>query len=185
MVDCQESVRVFHKATLIPIGWKPSVLSADRLKLRLKLFDEFIELLYAAGVPSHMCERLKGAINSCIDRLDGQHQDIVEMADALGDIVVVAFGMAIEMGIDLNRVFAEIMRANMSKLDEDGNPLINVCVDPDCRQLNRHNSPAVPPCKIQSHLVKPDDPHGKVLKASGYRPPDIKSVLDSQEALMT
>jgi hypothetical protein len=30
--------------------------------------------------------------------IDGQHQDIVEMADALGDIVVVAFGMAIEMG---------------------------------------------------------------------------------------
>jgi predicted HAD superfamily Cof-like phosphohydrolase len=71
---------------------------------------------------------------------------LIEMADALGDIVVVAFGMAIEMGIDLNRVLAEIMRANMSKLDENGNPLINrVVEDEGCPQHGTdHYCDAVP-----------------------------------------
>jgi hypothetical protein len=94
-------------------------------------------------------------------------------ADALGDIVVVAFGMAIEMGVDLNRVLAEIMRANMSKLDENGRPLINQCSRGDCEQ----------PCMESTHWPKPDDPHGKVLKASGYRGPDIHHVLNTQEPL--
>jgi predicted HAD superfamily Cof-like phosphohydrolase len=172
-MDVQASVRGFHEATLIPVGWKPSALSLDRLKLRLNLFDEFIELLEASGLDAPLVSGLKDALRVNIGCIDGQHQDIVEMADALGDIVVVAFGMAIEMGVDLNRVLAEIMRANMSKLDENGNPLINQCGRGECEQ----------PCMESSHWPKPDDPLGKVLKASGYRAPDIKSVLDSQDPL--
>ena len=41
--------------------------------------------------------------------------DFVEMVDALADILVVAYGAAIEMGVDLEPVFAEVHRANMSK----------------------------------------------------------------------
>lgn len=51
--------------------------------------------------------------------------DIVGIADALGDIVYVVFGMAIELGIDLNAVLEEIHRANMSKLGADGKPIYN------------------------------------------------------------
>jgi predicted HAD superfamily Cof-like phosphohydrolase len=174
-MDVQASVRGFHEATLIPVGWKPSALSLDRLKLRLNLFDEFIELLEASGLDAPLVSGLKDALRVNIGCIDGQHQDIVEMADALGDIVVVAFGMAIEMGVDLNRVLAEIMRANMSKLDENGNPLVNVCQDEGCPQHGTpHYCDAVP---------SQTDPLGKVLKASGYRAPDIKSVLDSQDPL--
>jgi predicted HAD superfamily Cof-like phosphohydrolase len=173
-MDIQASVRAFHEATLIPIGSKPSPLAPDRLKLRLSLFDEFIELLEASGVPKAQCGWLKDVLNhSFIAKLDGTNQDVVEQADALGDIVVVAFGMAIEMGVDLNRVLAEIMRANMSKLDENGRPLINQCSRGDCEQ----------PCMESTHWPKPDDPHGKVLKASGYRGPDIHHVLNTQEPL--
>lgn len=169
----QAAVAEFHLATLIPIGWTPSALSVDRLRLRLGLFDEFVELLAASGMPIERVNQIHNLLKWGIEKVDGQSQDIVEMADALGDIVVVAFGMAIEMGVDLNRVLAEIMRANMSKLDENGNPLINQCSREECEQ----------PCMDSSHWPKPDDPHGKVLKASGYRGPDIQSVLESQDAL--
>lgn len=43
--------------------------------------------------------------------------DIVEIADALGDLVYVVIGEAIEYGIDLDAVMAEIQRSNLSKLD--------------------------------------------------------------------
>lgn len=187
-MDVQASVTRFHEATLIPIGTDgPQPLSLDRLKLRLNLFDEFFELLEASGVPKAECGWMRDTLSSFTSRLTEENeesQDIVEMADALGDIVVVAFGMAIEMGVDLNRVLTEIMRANMSKLDENGRPLLNVCVDETCRQMNRHCPADYPPCTIPEHLVKHDDPHGKVLKASGYTPPNIASVLESQEPLM-
>jgi predicted HAD superfamily Cof-like phosphohydrolase len=173
-MDVQASVRAFHEATLIPVGRLPSPLALDRLKLRLKLFDEFIELLEASGVAEHRIDTFKMVFQNTIDSIqEGNPQDVIEMADALGDIVVVAFGMAIEMGVDLNRVLAEIMRANMSKLDENGRPLINQCGRGDCEQ----------PCMESNHWPKPDDPHGKVLKASGYRGPDIPMVLESQQPL--
>ncbi|MGD8452657.1 MAG: nucleoside triphosphate pyrophosphohydrolase family protein [Phycisphaerae bacterium] len=41
--------------------------------------------------------------------------DIVEMVDALADILVVTYGTAVEMGVDLEPVFAEVQRSNMSK----------------------------------------------------------------------
>jgi predicted HAD superfamily Cof-like phosphohydrolase len=51
-------------------------------------------------------------------------QDIVAMADALGDIVYVAYGAAVTYGIDLDAVLAEIHRSNMSKLDANGRPVL-------------------------------------------------------------
>jgi predicted HAD superfamily Cof-like phosphohydrolase len=41
--------------------------------------------------------------------------DFVEMVDALADILVVTYGTAVEMGVDLEPVFAEVHRSNMSK----------------------------------------------------------------------
>lgn len=169
------SVKRFHECTLIPVGHVPYIpLSVDRLRLRLKLFDEFFELLEASGVSRERIVQFKMLLEVSVSEIDGTNQNIVEQADALGDIVVVAFGMAIEMGINLNRVLDEIMRANMSKLDEDGKPLINRCVVDGCFPDN---------CRDTTHYCKPDDPHGKVLKASGYTPPDVRRVLDSQPPL--
>lgn len=47
-------------------------------------------------------------------------KDIVEIADALADIVYVAYGAALTHGIDLDAILAEVHRSNMSKLAEDG-----------------------------------------------------------------
>lgn len=54
-----------------------------------------------------------------------QGRDIVEIADALGDMTVIIYGTAAAYGIDLDRVVAEIHRSNMTKLDAEGNVIRN------------------------------------------------------------
>jgi len=51
------------------------------------------------------------------------NQDIVEIADALTDILYVTYGAGHAFGIDLDKCYNEVHRSNMTKLDEDGNPL--------------------------------------------------------------
>ncbi|MCU1530098.1 MAG: uncharacterized protein JWP75_3861 [Frondihabitans sp.] len=53
-----------------------------------------------------------------------ERSDLVAIADALGDIVYVAYGSSLTYGIDLDAVLREVHRANMSKLGPDGQPLM-------------------------------------------------------------
>ena len=50
-------------------------------------------------------------------------KDIVEVADALTDILYVTYGAGAAFGIDLDLCFREVQRSNMSKLGEDGKPM--------------------------------------------------------------
>jgi predicted HAD superfamily Cof-like phosphohydrolase len=54
-----------------------------------------------------------------------QNNDLVEIADALGDMMYILCGTIIEHGLQhkIEEVFDEIQRSNMSKLGEDGNPI--------------------------------------------------------------
>lgn len=54
-----------------------------------------------------------------------QNDDIVEIADALGDMLYILCGTIIEHGLQhkIDEVFNEIQRSNMSKLGEDGKPI--------------------------------------------------------------
>ena len=52
-------------------------------------------------------------------------EDIVEVADALTDLLYVVYGAGHSFGIDLDKCFAEVQRSNMSKLDNDGKPIYN------------------------------------------------------------
>jgi predicted HAD superfamily Cof-like phosphohydrolase len=54
-----------------------------------------------------------------------QNSDLVEIADALGDMLYILCGTIIEHGLQhkIEEVFDEIQRSNMSKLGEDGNPI--------------------------------------------------------------
>ena len=54
-----------------------------------------------------------------------KNNDIVEVADALTDILYVTYGAGHSFGINLNKCFEEVQRSNMSKLDEDGKPIFN------------------------------------------------------------
>ena len=51
--------------------------------------------------------------------------DIIEVADALTDILVVTYGAGIAFGIDLDKCFEEVHRSNMSKLSDEGKPIYN------------------------------------------------------------
>lgn len=53
-----------------------------------------------------------------------QRSDLVGIADALADIVYVVYGTALTYGIDLNAVLREVHRSNMSKLGQDGKPML-------------------------------------------------------------
>ena len=54
-----------------------------------------------------------------------ENNDIVEVADALTDILYVTYGAGHSFGVDLDECFDEVQRSNMSKLGEDGNPIYN------------------------------------------------------------
>ena len=52
-------------------------------------------------------------------------KDILEVADALTDILYVTYGAGHAFGIDLDKCFEEVQQSNMSKLDKKGNPIYN------------------------------------------------------------
>jgi predicted HAD superfamily Cof-like phosphohydrolase len=73
--------------------------------------------------------------------------DVVGIADALGDMLYILLGTALEHGLHnhLDRVFNEIHRSNMSKMGEDGKP------------------------------IRRED--GKILKGKNYFPPNISKII--------
>jgi predicted HAD superfamily Cof-like phosphohydrolase len=101
--DVAADVREFHEAFSLPMGQEPSVgIDFDLAKLRVALLEE------------EVTEFVDASANA----------DIIGIADALADIVYVAYGTALTYGIDLNAVLREVHRSNMSKLDQDGRPIL-------------------------------------------------------------
>ena len=54
-----------------------------------------------------------------------KNKDLLEVADALTDILYVTYGAGHAFGIDLDKCFEEVQQSNMSKLDEKGKPIYN------------------------------------------------------------
>ena len=54
-----------------------------------------------------------------------ENKDLLEVADALTDILYVTYGAGHAFGIDLDQCFDEVQNSNMSKLDKDGKPIYN------------------------------------------------------------
>ena len=54
-----------------------------------------------------------------------ENKDLLEVADALTDILYVTYGAGHAFGIDLDKCFDEVQNSNMSKLDENGKPILN------------------------------------------------------------
>ena len=54
-----------------------------------------------------------------------ENKDLLEVADALTDILYVTYGAGHAFGIDLDKCFQEVQSSNMSKLGEDGKPMYN------------------------------------------------------------
>ena len=96
-------VGVFMKTFGQEVKDKPS-FSTDKInKLRLDLIKEELN-------------ELTEAMNN---------KDLLEVADALTDILYVTYGAGHAFGINLDKCFDEVQNSNMSKLDIDGKPIYN------------------------------------------------------------
>ena len=96
-------VGVFMKTFGQEVKDKPS-FSTDKInKLRLDLIKEELN-------------ELKEAMNN---------KDLLEVADALTDILYVTYGAGHAFGINLDKCFEEVQNSNMSKLDDNGKPIYN------------------------------------------------------------
>ncbi len=96
-------VGVFMKTFGQEVKNKPSFSSEKINKLRIDLIKEEIEELTEAM----------------------RNKDLLEVADALTDILYVTYGAGHAFGIDLDRCFDEVQNSNMSKLDINGKPIYN------------------------------------------------------------
>ena len=122
-----KAVQEFHEAFGLGVNHKPKAkLSDQKLKLRFDLMEEENE------------EYLEAA----------QNDDLVEVADALGDMLYILCGTILEHGMQykIEEVFNEIQRSNMSKLGADDKPIYR------------------------------ED--GKVMKGPNYFKPDILKILE-------
>lgn len=124
LISCVEK---FHDSFGISNNYEPTTqLSQQDIQLRFDLLKEENE------------EYINAAKSG----------DMVEVADALGDLMYILFGTIMKHGMQhkIVEVFEEIQRSNMSKLGEDGKPIYR------------------------------ED--GKILKGPNYFKPDIKSILN-------
>ena len=94
-------VGTFMKTFGQEVKTKPSFNTEKINKLRIDLIKEELE-------------ELKEAMNN---------KDLLEVADALTDILYVTYGAGHAFGIDLDKCFEEVQNSNMSKLDEKGKPI--------------------------------------------------------------
>lgn len=121
-----KAVQDFHNAFGLGVLHEPKAdLPRQKLKLRFDLMAEENE------------EYLEAA----------QNNDLIEVADALGDMLYILCGTILEHGLQykIEEVFEEIQRSNMSKLDTNGKPIYR------------------------------ED--GKVMKGANYFEPDLKKIL--------
>ena len=98
-----DKVGNFMKTFGQEVKTKPSFSSDKINKLRLDLIKEELS-------------ELTEAMNN---------KDLLEVADALTDILYVTYGAGHAFGIDLDKCFEEVQNSNMSKLDENGKPIYN------------------------------------------------------------
>ena len=74
-------------------------------------------------INNHRYELIKEELEELKVAMEGK--DLLEVADALTDILYVTYGAGHALGIDLDKCFEEVQSSNMSKLSEDGKPIYN------------------------------------------------------------
>ena len=98
-----EKVRLFMKTYGQEVKDKAGFSDARTNKLRIDLIKEELDELTEAM----------------------QDKNLLEVADALTDILYVTYGAGHAFGIDLDKCFEEVQNSNMSKLGKDGKPIYN------------------------------------------------------------
>jgi len=98
-----ENVKTFMKTFGQMVRTKPQFPDEETMQLRYDLIKEELNELEQAM----------------------KTKDLKEVADALTDILYVTYGAGYAYGINLDKCFKEVQRANMSKLGKDGKPIYN------------------------------------------------------------
>ena len=96
------------------------------VKTFMKTYDQ--EVKTKSKFPNKRIVKLRlDLIREELDELTNaiKNNDIVEVADALTDILYVTYGAGHSFGINLDKCFEEVQRSNMSKLDINGKPIYN------------------------------------------------------------
>ena len=115
-----ELVMQFHHTYSVPIRpFSDPTLDYERMNMRMSLIaEEFAELMGAVYGPRARAI-IEAATAEAVAADEGE-RDVIEAADALADLVYVVYGMAIESGMNLDSVLAEVQASNLSKLMPDG-----------------------------------------------------------------
>lgn len=120
--DPEALVRQFHATYDLPVITSGADSDIARVHMRTGLVveeaAELVGAVYGERAEQILVEAFARAVAA-----DDRTRDTVEVADALGDLVYVAYGMALECGIPLPAVLGEIQASNMSKLGADGLPI--------------------------------------------------------------
>lgn len=130
-----QQVEAFHNAFNIKNQYSPSLLSTYEYLLRWKLInEESTEYMEA-------CESI----------------DKVEILDALADQLYIVYGTILKHGMQdvIIEAFNRVHASNMSKLDENGHPIING----------------------ENGILDNSRPIGKVLKSKNYKPVDLLNLV--------
>ena len=98
-----EDVKIFMQTFGQIVRTKPQIPDEKTMQLRFDLIKEELN-------------ELKQAMKT---------KNLKEIADALTDILYVTYGAGYAYGINLDKCFKEVQRANMSKLGNDGKPIYN------------------------------------------------------------
>ena len=107
-----EQVLEFHKAFGLEIDAKPSI---GLLQLRDSLIAE--ESIEVSDELADLTDRIKSDYGRDISQVKAR------LTKELVDLVYVAIGTAVSLGLPFEKAFDEVHRSNMSKLDKDGNPV--------------------------------------------------------------
>lgn len=154
MTKEQQKLVDFHRKFGLTVNYKPTVPSLDEALLRAKLifeeYEEFEEAQYHSKHP-------------------GREELLVEVADALGDLLYVVYGAAVTYGIDLEPVFNEIHRSNMSKLwthEEADHYCSHGILDKEVLTFS----------EVGDKLIAQRSDH-KIIKSPSYSPVNLKPIL--------
>lgn len=175
----QDRTRAFHRMFDAPIRTEApdatfSHMDDQRIAFRTSfILSEAIEILekglgvdVCIGFKSHQANIYKDFVqgsdnaelcNALLKAIVASgKRDLVEVVDGLGDLNVVTNGWGVELGVDMKRVDQEVYASNMTKPDEDGNPIVADGSDPKY-------------------------PAGKILKGPNFIEPQLEVLLGLEQ----
>lgn len=129
-MNIDRDITEFREAFGLPINDTPTLLGEEEMNLHRDLIiEEYLEMVVA-----------------------WEEGDLTEVFDGIVDMIYVLGGLAVHMGLPLEEGWREVQNSNMSKLDENGEPIYSDGTD--------------------------GFPEGKVLKGENYFPPRLDVLLE-------